>query len=562
MDGYDLIYNIEKKRINELATRGSSKETSGSSYNRIAYNVFRSLYPPEMNIFDAESMGFVDTARQYVDYLQSKRKGSDKLSREEVQAEVEKTIAKLRDSNTPAEEKEKIESIAGSTAAIKKAGQLANRIWSRVKDYVKRHEGSGVTDQMVQSWILDPDNEVGQEILSGIRGPGGSARVVGIDGEPVVGWSKELWSGTSDGSSQDVSDEDDSDEESTSEKPNIFKDPIATTRDQQKTVDQYRGRSKIPEENRKYFTEFIKKVLKQAHSSGILKTISIVGKDQGGRASGRDISSYEFAVTQAVKPIISSIAYNFADIAVNALIQYELISADPSFTPNWTRTESLTGQDVDPNDLKNIDNPIYKNVKPVDQSMTADLANEIFSKIKNQMELTGIQLLPATIKEMAKKWIKMAHKNLELSGFDDNLGKELEYYHRRIKGIEQGETYKLSSAIKQAIQNTTEDIATDLYNNTEFVKTFVNFIIDSEEVKKMLRELDPTVKDREDELKKVQQQRQYKYSKIGSLSKRRPGQERIPPMNKRPAPERQPLPDEPSSEIGESLQTFKKYLGR
>ncbi len=538
MYGYDFIYDIEKKKINELATRGSSQTTSGSSYNRIAYNVFRSLYPPEMKIFNAESMGFADTAKQYVDYLQSKRKSGEKLNSEQVKDEILKTVEKLKDKSTPQEEREKIESIAGSTAAIKKSGQLANRIWARVRDYVKKHESEGVTDQMVQSWILDPGNETGQKILSGIRGPGGSAQVVGIDGKPVTGWSKELWSGNAGNDSETDSTEEDKEQK---EKSDIYKDSISKTKEQQKVVDKYKGRSQISEENRKYFTDFIKKVLKKAHSSGILKTISIVGKDQSGRSSSRDMSAYEFAVTQAVKPIISSIAYDFADIAVNALVQYELLSADPSFKPNWTYLENT--DDEEKPDLKNINHPIYKSVKPIDKDMTAKFAAEIFEKMINKMELTGVKLLPSTVKDMSRKWIKVASKNLEESGFDDNLAKELEYYHQRIKNVSPGETYKISSAVKQAITNTTQDIADDLYKNTEFIKTFVSFIIDSEEIKRTLRQFDPTIREKERELKKIQQQRHLTRQKFGSISKRSPKQK-----------------SSEESEIGESIQTFKKYI--
>jgi len=526
-----------------------------------------------MGLFKAENMGFLDTAKQYVDYLQSKRKSNQKLSREEVQDEIQKIVAKLKDKELDPVEREKIETEAENLAANKKASQLAYRIRSRVKDYVAAHESEGVTDQMVQSWILDPSNEIGQEILSGIKGPGGTAQVVGINGEPVTGWSKELWSGRAD--IGDTVAPEAGEPESKEPKKSIYNTSGEERKSQQRTVEKYKGRSKIAEENRKFFTAFIKKVLMQAHKSGVLKTMSVVSRGQGGRASTRDMSAYEFATTQAVKPIINAVAYSFADIAVRALVEFELLSADPSFEPDWskftTEADQIDNPDMDFGDSgmdfgdqgadfgnlddekpaadpTKIDHPMYQGVKPISPEDLKSYADQIFSKIKEQMELSGIKMLPATIKSMSKKMIKMASQNLEQSGFDDNLGQELEYYADRLQKTPEGETFKLSAKVNQAIQDTTVDIANDLMNNSEFIKTFVNFIIDNEEIKSLLRRLDPTVGDREEELqrRRIPQKRVNRFSRVQATH----------PRTTQP-----PLPDEP--QMGEStLITFRKYLSK
>lgn len=579
MNGQDFIYNIEKRRINELATRGSSKTTSGSSYNRLAYNVFRSIYPPEMNIFKAEGMGTYDTAKQYVDYLQTQKGKGQKLTADEIQSEIMRVQMQLKDPNFNPEEKEKIQSAAEGLAAHKKASQLAYRIWSRVKDYIASHESEGITDAMVQSWILDPGNEVGQEILSGIRGPGGVAQVVGINGEPVTGWSKELWSG-------ELDDTDSIENPDSIKKPEKKLDRQKSSeeevRNQQKTVEKYRGRSKIPEENRKFFTAFIKKVLMQAHKSGVLKTISIVNRGQGGRASGKDRSAYEFALTQAVRPVISAVAFNFADIAVRALIEFELLSADTDFQPDWSpyqiESQQIDNPDMDLDDdsdlgpdmdfdnkpkedepdIRSIKHPVYKNVKPVSQEDLSSYAKQIFEKIKDQMELAGIKLLPVTIKNLGKRWIKMASSNLESAGFDDKLGKELEYYANRLNKTPEGETFKLSAPVRKAIRDTTQDIANDLYNNTEFMKTFADFVIDSEEIKRLLREIDPTISEKEAEIKRRQQPPQRKSSRFTRIPAPQP---RNPMLQSPQSPSSTPLPESPPiSGVGESLQSFKDFL--
>lgn len=343
--------------------------------------------------------------------------------------------------------------IEDETLAKDKLNQLRNTIWRRVKDKSKK---TGVSEKELQLAILDPDNQLGQEILKTISP---LATITGFEGQDVRAWDTKMHTPTAQPAAVTS--------KQPSDKPKVLKTQF-------KKVQSLAGSSETWQENKKVISAFIAKVLKRAKEAGYLSKIRI----GTGKVSGREVSPPEAVVISAARTVIDGISFVLADIAIRGILEYELI-----------QVANKTEDDID-SDFGIVNNP-----EPFSQ-----YTPKIYSKIVRQVELTGISLLGSTIDNLKKEWLKMADEALEKAGVDENLGEELDFF-RRVLSKNTDEIYQVSPRIKQALEYTMESIQNTLYSG-QLLREFTNILMDQNVLIDAFYDIDPelalSLKDKED----------------------------------------------------------------
>ena len=319
-------------------------------------------------------------------------------------------------------------------SGLKKLNQLRGRIWNRVKQFAYKQ---GLTEEQVQNEIMNPNSDLGKEILRKIDV---NAKLVGLNGQLVPGWTGEyadqLWKPTESGSRE-----------------------ISTN---QKEIEISPGDQPFGKEDIEGVTGFITKVIKTAKDAGILSQLPTE------QLPGVDISDPEFAYSSAVKYLIQALAFQAADIATRGLIEYDVIN----FDKEEDETDTLSD--------KKFQTYVKGEFAPI-----MDKIRELFSTQKS-----GIRLLDDTLNKYQREIIKIADQALTDSGFDDELPEEIEFFSKMMNQPDK-KPYLYSEKAKKAIDQTTDQISQMLSNDQQFVQSITDNVMNKKEIQKALVDADP-----------------------------------------------------------------------
>lgn len=350
--------------------------------------------------------------------------------------------------------------------ASDKLNQLRGTIWRNVKKKVK---SSGMTDEEVRLSILDPENEVGQEILKKVHP---NATITGLEGENVTAWSKKMHKPAV--------------KKDTSAEPNLNKK--IDNKPTYKKVKSLSGSSANWQENKKVISAFISKILKNAKDAGYLKHL----RGQHKRTSSKETSPAHTAVAQAAKTVIDGLAFTLADIAIRGIMEYELNQVAGKGEEDFDKYGRVKNPDPFKDTYKKGGKKFIKPDSPI---------AIIYDKLVKQVELSGINFLSDTIRKLKKQWLKIADQSLEQSGFDNNIGQELENFRKVLMGDPKS-IYTTSPIVNRALTSATEDIAQSLYND-QLMSKFTEILMDKDIMLGSFYDIDPelamSLKDKEEE---------------------------------------------------------------